>query len=67
MGRQKFGGSEKRTEREIDNLLLQAPLDLKSTVDSLCKSYVDSQNVKIYSDYVAKNQTDCNPKKKLHN
>ena len=25
-----FGGSEKRTEREIDNLLLQAPLDLKS-------------------------------------
>ena len=25
-----FGGLEKRTEREIDNLLLQAPLDLKS-------------------------------------
>ena len=24
-----FGGLEKRTEREIDNLLLQAPLDLK--------------------------------------
>ena len=24
------GGSEKRTEREIDNLLLQAPLDLNS-------------------------------------
>ena len=25
-----FKGSEKRTEREIDNLLLQAPLDLES-------------------------------------
>ena len=25
-----FGGSERRTEREIDNQLLQAPLDLKS-------------------------------------
>ena len=25
-----FGGSEKRIEREIDNLLLRAPLDLKS-------------------------------------
>ena len=25
-----FGGSEKGTEREIDNPLLQAPLDLKS-------------------------------------
>ena len=25
-----FGGSEKRMESEIENLLLQAPLDLKS-------------------------------------
>ena len=25
-----FEGSEKRTEREINNLLIQAPLDLKS-------------------------------------
>ena len=25
-----FGGLEKRTEREIDHLLLEAPLDLKS-------------------------------------
>ena len=34
----KFGDSEKRIERVIDNLLLQAPLDLKNYGAERCRS-----------------------------
>ena len=39
----KFRGSEKRTETEIDNLLLQAPLVLKSYL-RLCRIVLESHN-----------------------